>query len=125
MDTVLKIVKDMDVLDKFLKPKGRFVGDMVHISIADLADCFRNCAPQWQTIESELHQEISEHAKTADELAFWKYQATYYHAGFTVGHHPSENEVEYSRKLLEHYQQNEAVMDAQHEQPLPAPPEVG
>ena len=50
--TVLKMVKDMEVLDKFLKPKGRFVGDMVHISIADLADCFHTRAPQWQTIDS-------------------------------------------------------------------------
>lgn len=52
MDTVLKIVKDMEVLDKFLKPKGRFVGDMVHISIADLAACIRAASqPEVVTVE--------------------------------------------------------------------------
>jgi hypothetical protein len=38
---IQKMVKDMETVDNFLKRKGRFVGDMVHISIKDLADIIR------------------------------------------------------------------------------------
>jgi len=37
----LEMVSDMEVIEGRLVNKGRFVGDMVHISIVDLAACIR------------------------------------------------------------------------------------
>ena len=38
---IQKKAKDMETVENFLKRKGRFVGDMVHISIKDLANIIR------------------------------------------------------------------------------------
>lgn len=38
---VKRTVRDMDTISQFLAPHGRFVGDMVHVSIKDLAACIR------------------------------------------------------------------------------------
>lgn len=39
MERIKQMVKDMETVETLLGRKGRFVGDMVHISIADLAEC--------------------------------------------------------------------------------------
>ena len=41
----LKMVDDMEVVEKFIGRKGRFVGDMVHIKISDLAKAIKNRTP--------------------------------------------------------------------------------
>jgi hypothetical protein len=38
---VVKVVDDMETIESLLGRRGRFVGDMVHISIKDLAECIR------------------------------------------------------------------------------------
>lgn len=35
---VIEMTNNMEIVEKLLMRKGRFVGDMVHISIADLAE---------------------------------------------------------------------------------------
>lgn len=37
----LKMVDDMEIIEKFIGSKGRFVGDMVHIKISDLAKAIK------------------------------------------------------------------------------------
>lgn len=37
----LKMVDDMEVIEKFFGRKGRFFGDMVHTRISNLAECIR------------------------------------------------------------------------------------
>lgn len=42
---VLQMVDDMEIIEEFVNPKGKFVGkfvgDMVHIKISDLARCIK------------------------------------------------------------------------------------
>lgn len=40
-DKLLQMVNDMETIEKFIGRKGRFVSDMFHISIKDLAKCIR------------------------------------------------------------------------------------
>jgi len=49
MKEIVEMVADMELLDGFLGMKGRFVGDMVHISIADLAQALRELQAANQT----------------------------------------------------------------------------
>lgn len=42
LEPIISMTDDMEVIEKFLLDKGRFVGDMVHISIQDLAKAIRN-----------------------------------------------------------------------------------
>lgn len=55
-DAILKMVDDMEVVETFLSPKGRFVGDMVHISIKDLAKVFRTELERAQRIRGLLNE---------------------------------------------------------------------
>jgi hypothetical protein len=46
MQKIRDMVENMEVVESILGRKGRFVGDMVHISIVDLAECIRKALQQ-------------------------------------------------------------------------------
>lgn len=62
-EAIVSMTKDMEVIDDFLIDRGRYVGDMVHVSIADLAAKIRALKP-YPTDDNMMSQTIEADADT-------------------------------------------------------------